>query len=722
MHPLFPGQRASNEAVVKTLSTELVEAVALTRQAEAAALAYRTVLEAVQRAEGLRDQMRSIDGQLEKLTGRLVKGVHDDHSGSPPELDSETCLDPTPHAAFLALLPSVVQELEAADQTAERVLDDARVASLHLKELPGAEAKLKQELVTAMEGLNARRNTAKQVREDVLAKAQRLKEARRLWGILNDVLDVVEGAKEEAMNAMQSQKWTAPEGRRDGAPLTPDSEPSEQGYAHLDVTLTPGALIQRLDALEQRVWTDFKGPLTRLSAALESPLYRHLQLSSDGLSKHIENIRGLARLWNGILKQTGDMAAVQLDAHQLEDITNVLQADIDDARHDVSDGSRDLEGVTVLETSFKSRAAALQDSIRMFTDSLATRVSLVARTDDSRAVYTSSKLALKIASLSNDQRLNSLKDPPVLALPFDLAQLDNDVRVEANSIALRLACGMQATAKKLDYLRLSCLARTTDSVIKNLARDIDESEQTLSNVRTSFESRQNTKPSGLDPSLSETLDAAMEQIDRFAEDQRNHLSRSASLVRQTLETLQAAPGAHDSPIHGTVVTPRVKAANDVLCRVDSVYESLLRLKARVLEAEQEELERLRVERERLEAVERAKAEQARLEAVERAKQEEARSEAEARARFEKERLDTETKARMDAASRLERDLLDAGERVRVDLADIEEESTKTELARVESSDIERVRGERRAARPTQRNVTILGPQTLDEGSFVTIYV
>jgi len=79
-------------------------------------------------------------------------------------------------------------------------------------------------------------------------------------------------------------------------------------------------------------------------------------------------------------------------------------------------------------------------------------------------------LALEKVYQSNDQCLIGLKDPPVLALPFGLAQFDNDVCAQVYAITHRLPGRMQSATKMLEYLCFSCLAKTIDSVIENLAQ------------------------------------------------------------------------------------------------------------------------------------------------------------------------------------------------------------------------------------------------------------
>lgn len=656
IHPLFSDQAASNDIIIKTLSHELSEAVKLARQAEVAAQAYHARLEAVKWAEMLRDQMQDISKQFEKVMNKLVQGVHDGNEhgdASPPDLSQEECLIPTRHATFLALLPSVLHEFDQADQAAKRALSDGTVAHLRLKMLPGVDTTLKNDLAVAMQELEARGDSTRRTKEDILARAARLKEARRLWSVLNDIVDNVEEVKKLAFQGMDGQRWKVPEGRRNDAPITPEPDSPQLIHVSLPLQMTQRTVLQRLDVLRQQLFSEFKAPLTLLLPSLEKPLSVHLQSSSDGLIMFIEDVQGLGCLWDGILQQAEAMMTVQQDGQGLGHKVDALQSDVDDAREGVSRGNESQESSAALESDLTSRTCKLQESVRTFTDSLAARMPFVSRSANSRSAYASSR------SLSNfptsENQLNRLKEPPAITLPFDLSALDNDVRAEGNALALRLAGGMQSLAKKLDYLRLSRLAQIVDLAIEELAQNLDDSEQGLSDLKASFESLPCiANQSGVDAVLSNQLAAMVDKADQFAQDYHTLATRLTSPVDQSLGALQAAPGSHDSPIHGTVVLPRVKASEDVLHRVDSVGTIISQLKVRIIEAKREEETRLRLERERLEAEERIRIETERLK-VEKEKQEELRLQAEERARLEKESLDAARTAEIEAPVRRKRE-------------------------------------------------------------------
>ena len=741
VHPLFPDQAASNEIVAKTLSTELSEAVRLARQAEAAAQAYHARLEAVTQAALLRDQMLDIEKQLEKIGEKLVRGMHDgsEHGdASPPDLQKEVCLDPMRHATYLALLSSVMQELDRADQAANHILRDSTRASLRLKALPGIDPIVNNDIATAMKALETRREVARQIKDDILARVSRLKEARRLWGILLNIMDGVEDVGTLALQGMDSQRWKAAESRRNDTPITPDSDSPHLPQISLPVQLTPHTIPERLDVLRQRLSSEFSPALAHLLPSLETPLSVHLQSSSDGLIKYVDNVHGLVRLWEAILAQADTMTAVQQDACELGHKIDALQNDVDDVRESVLSTDGVQEDTSALESELSSRTLALQESVRTFTDTLVTRMTFVSRNANSRMTHTRSHSLSNFPPSSLEHQLKRLKDPPEMTLPFDLSALDNDVRAEGNSLALRLAGGMQSLAKKLDYLHLSRLARIVDSAIERLSAKLTSLEEELSILKASFESLSlSASQSMVDTRLSETLASMIEQSDKLGEDHLSLVIPLTSPIEQSLQELQAAPASHDSPIHGTIVLPRMKASDEVLQRTKSIRDIILKLRQLISEVKEKEDSRLRLEKERLEAEERARieaerlaAEKERLEAEERARveaerlaAEKERLEAEERVRFEAERLAAE-KERLEAEERVrfeaerlaaEKERLEAEERARIEAerfkAEKEEQSEAEKRTRVEA---ERLKEEREGKERAKAKAKLLKAEKMQE--------
>ncbi|KAF8491416.1 hypothetical protein JB92DRAFT_3006159 [Gautieria morchelliformis] len=696
VHPFFPSQAASNEMIVKTLSTELCEAVKLAHQAEVAAQAYHARLEAVKWAEMLKDQIQAIDKMLEKVADKFMGGMHDGHEhgdASPPDLDKEVCLSPTQHATFLALLPSVVKEFDQADQTAKRSLRDGMAAALRLKTLHGIDATLKNDLAAAIDGLEARRDSTRQTKEEVVARAARLKEVRRLWQILIDTMDSVEDARNLGVQGMDSQRWKTPEGRRNDTPITPDPDSPQLTQVALPLQMTPHSLSHRLDVLGQQLASEFKTPLTQLLPSLEKSLAVHLQSSSDSLGKYIDDVRGLVRLWNSILQQAEAMMSVQLDCRELRHKIDALQSDVDDARDGILHSNNVQQNTPALESSLHSRSATLQESVRTFTDSLAARMPFVSRSDNPRSASSLSR-TLSSFSTSFERQLDRLKTPPEIALPFDLSALDNDVRSEGNALAIRLAGGMQSLAKKFDYLHLAKLAKTADLAIGELVGKLDDSEQELLALKALFDSLPSVaNQSGVDAALSQKLVTMVEQADQLAQDYYTLVARLTPPIEQSLRALQAAPGSHDSPIHGTIVLPRMRASDDALHRVDSVRKITVQLRTQIMRVQGEEETRLHLEKERLEneRLERERLERERLE-KERLEKERLEVERLEEERMEKERLEKETleKERLEE-ERLGKERL---EKERLEVERLEEERLEKERLEKERLEVERLEKER----------------------------
>ncbi|KAF8592354.1 hypothetical protein K439DRAFT_1400097 [Ramaria rubella] len=650
-HPLFPAQAASNEAIVRILSTELAEAVKLAREAEGAAQEYHARLEAVKRAEVLKEQMQAIDKQLEKAADKLIKGMHDGHNhgdASPPDLYNEVCLEPTRHATFLALLPSVVQDIDQLERVAEHTLHDSTTISLRLRDLPGIDPALKNDIVTTMQELKARIDITRTAKNDVQLRSQRLKEARHLWIIINDIMDGVENVKKQALQGLEGQRWKGSEGRHNEMPITPDSDSLNFSQTSLPVTSAPNALLLRLDALSQRLAVEFKTPMNQFITCLEKPLSLHFQASSDGLTKLLHHVQGIVQMWDEVIKQAEAMMTVQRDGQDLLHKVEALQTEVDDSRQAVLHGGQLRDNIMALENDYHSEHVVLQSAVRAFTDSLVTRMLLVSRTNGHLMKYTRSNSVSSSPSSIDHYHLNRLTGQLDLSLPFDLSALDRDVRASGNALALTLAGAMQSLAKKLDYLHLSHLAKIADTEVEGLAEELNVSKDDLSKLEHSLKSCLPSEYAGVDVRHSETLGSLVDHSDRVAQGHHTRLSQLSLNLRQSVQTLQAASGAHDSPVHGTIVIPRVKAMDDILQRTNAVSESLLQLSAQIVEAKNEEDTRVRLENERLEAAEKSRLEAERLEA-EKVKQEEMRLQAEEESKREEGRLQPDKRASTEAA-------------------------------------------------------------------------
>ncbi|KAG6378521.1 hypothetical protein JVT61DRAFT_12782 [Boletus reticuloceps] len=121
--PIIPDQLSFNDALVQSLSTEIASAVELVTKVDSLAKEYRANYEAVREVDLVSQSTNELLSKFNSIIDRLSNGISTyDGDGSPPDLSSEACLQPTMHATYLALLPPLLEEAEEAMSTANKLV------------------------------------------------------------------------------------------------------------------------------------------------------------------------------------------------------------------------------------------------------------------------------------------------------------------------------------------------------------------------------------------------------------------------------------------------------------------------------------------------------------------------------------------------------------------------------------------------------------------------
>ncbi|CAK5262959.1 unnamed protein product [Mycena citricolor] len=417
-HALFPEYTTLTESVTETLAAELSAAQDLTKKVEGAAREYRLNYEAVNRVELLVEQAKTLCAAYESAIERLEKGVSKsagDGDGSPPDLTREDSLDPTRHAAFLALLPSILRDLDTASESTAQVMRDSRGALLALSVDNDT---FKSASASVFQQLSGLRGRGQWTRDDVTGRVDRLREARRIWGLMQAEMDEMGNLKKEIADTMERCRWQQ-QAMIDTAPPTPESFSSPLPEPAPEMEMD-----SRLDALDSRLEETLDAPLATLSKSLEVALQTRLQQAAMNLKSQLSQIRAQASLLEQIKMQTSAMTAVRSEFAE-------LQSRIEELRNRV-----DLE----LEDGALS-SEELKTEVEVFTVGLTGRV-------------------LFIASPSNPTGLS-----------FDPRSLDTAVRSDSNSYAITLAGQIQALEKRT---AMAQLAKRIDSDLAPLKVQVDE--------------------------------------------------------------------------------------------------------------------------------------------------------------------------------------------------------------------------------------------------------
>lgn len=720
-HPLFPGQGAANSTLTKLLSTELAASAKIIREAAASAARYHDLMHSVNEVERFRDNMVALAGRLVIVTQHLTNGIpSQDGDGSIPNLEDASCLSPTRHGAFLALLPATLKEHDAADEEAQRVKAQCQAIFLKLG-AASIDPNLKSGVRAATERLEKQQELAHTARKDIHGRIETMREARNIKASIATVQETTINLRRQITRALQHQRWK-PQRVQDGRPLTPESPPPS--VAHLN--LTPSDAFLQADVLTTQAATMVGKPLSALSPSLGASLSSTLSDMHKSLSGWIEETKRLASLWESVKRQTATMDAVRKEAHGLEaDFANLIyryETTLDFSAEESCAYSELMTREQELQISLDETNQRAQ----RFIGSLSTRVPFVANSEHSAA--------FTVSSSSND-------DPDAPGrLPFALISLDDSVRADANAYAVSISGSLAVLTKKSNYLKIALLAQDFEMFKQPVLREIEDTSGLIASTRSALDEIESAQTQGSpQTSVLERLTDLESQVNKLVKDRAPRVGSMLSSLRHVLVKMTAAPGASDSFVQERFLNKRSRELERLSAQVESASKELTGLAGRIassklletrrleaeeakataeqrareeaeerarLEAEiarfaeeerkrkeQEEVRRLEMEKARLEAEEAARraeeqrllevaAEQARIKAEREAElleQQRLRDEEQARADVEKRRLEAEAEAHREAEAAARRELEENRRREQEMYSKLSEERASREL-------------------------------------------
>ncbi|KAJ4472220.1 hypothetical protein J3R30DRAFT_3298867 [Lentinula aciculospora] len=689
VHPLFPQQSDFNESLAQTLSSEIKHTTELVRNVESLAKRYRASYDAVNRVETLNAAVSTLIVTFDSIVDRLENGIpSSEGDGTPPTLLSHDCLDLGRHSVFVALLPSLLDELAKADQAASELVRQVPPALLHLN-FPGVDQEFKSDASAQILRLTTLRERAQHLNNVTVGRVGRLREARKIWTTMDAMLKDLQLIRREAIDEMDRRRWRQETTNISGAPPTPESPPT------IPLPLYPFPqytdLESQMSQLSARLDKGVDDPLASLLKTLEAPLKNHLSQSAQNLKGHFARVKRMIDLLRSIHKQTSVMNNIHEECNALQlridDITIRYESKIEDILNDTPID----EQASDTDESMGNEFSVAHSAAMAFVNSLAERVPLVGQSSQVSFV----KRSFSTIDLTSTTQPSGL----FIELPFNLHDIDESVRADCNSYAIRLNGQVRTLEQKLDHYHISHIAKELDVSTSALLSEVDQAVLRISALRDIFDSLQNVAD------VTESLTHLAFDIEESSSSHRCRLNRSLSKVREIHRRLESAPGVFDSNIHDKVLLPRTKGVTQLEGRFTSWEASIESLCARVISAQEaealrlqrkkeEEEARLAAERERVakEEAERAQTEKDRQEELERQKTEEARLAEEALLRWaEQER------------ARLEKEQQEEAERIRVNEIRLAEEvRAKAEQERLALEEEEKARIEKERIEMTTR--------------------
>lgn len=602
-HPLFPDQLSFNNSLVQSLSTEFATAMDSVTRVDTLAKEYRSDYEAVKEVDLLSQPANELLSKFNSVIGRLSHGISTyEGDGSPPDLSSETCLQPTVHATFLALLPALLDEAEQANSTADKLVCSYQLALLNL-DRPGIDLSFKQHAANMLNALVVARDRSHVLVNETNTRVGRLRVVRKIWSIMDEALKVLQSIQSEVGEAMEREKWRSPDVC--GAdPMTPETPRS----CHFDPIISSSDALKRLDDIRETLSHDIAVPLASLSGSLEGPLDSFLAQTHGGLVNRLENVNRMVQLLDAVRSQSAAMTSLREEVNELQVRIEDLMIRYDSSTEQALSGKLPLEHVSDTFSELQLDANSLCDSIKTFVDDIARRVPLVA--PNLRDQHPTTFIRKKFSSI--DSRLGVSASPTTVELPFSLTHLDDSIRANSNFLAMRLTGESENLHRKADHLQLARMAREVDDAISSATCDSRRVTQELESLSISLTSIPETE------SKLQDLQELSQAVDRHCAQHRSRLSRSLSLIRESIRHMESVPASRDLHFHETLLSSRRRGVDDLEIKVNSWGDRATVVRGETLDAiflESQRLEALRIKREREAEEKKQQEERKRLESV-----------------------------------------------------------------------------------------------------------
>jgi hypothetical protein len=650
IHALFPDQSSANDAIIKLLGEELQVGLTLARRLERNVLEYHAVCEAVRTAEHCVVSANELSDTYDSVLHRMLNGVESsDGDGSPPDLTSELCLRETKHAAFLAHLPSLSQQLDKSDEETRNTLATARASLLTLGDI-NVEPDFKDRLVLAIRRLENVKADSDRTRRSMTERVKVLRHARKIWISADSILSDLRTIRGEMGDLMEQQKWKA--STTSSLPPTPDSS---HGSLPLSIKTLENAT-EQITLLQASFTRDVQVGISTLPGTVGPGLRLYLVNHRVGLSTILDDTQQMIRLVDNVRKQALVVTAIRDETHDFQVRLEDIEGRFDVLAGQILDGSLPDEDLGALRQDLASDATSIQTACQTFMNGLPHRVIFVSSDASGTLTSNASSPSLRRRFPSSlELTLEALQSLRSLDPPIDLAHLDHVVRTDCNAFALHVATGISSLQQKIVNLDVVQDARAVDLKLATLRDTVTLAEERLHALRDTVSAIPDTFHS-----IDRLASLASEARPAF-DAQRSEISRSLSPIRQLLHSMDVM--CSRNPTSRPLFSSRSQVVDDMETKfhvwsdnTKAVLSDIRQREERLRAAQREHNKRERLE---AEAAERLRKEQAevdvKLEAEEERIAEHLRrkqAESEERVRAELEQQNAEESAREQAGNLL----------------------------------------------------------------------
>lgn len=647
-HHLFRDQDSANESIVQTLASELTLAREQAQEAAYAAKEHHAKLEAVKKVESTCKSASELISRLETFSDRLKDGTESTAGdSSPPNLDSEACLHSQSHSVYLALFPSLFDELGQAIEVADKTILGGRAAIADLPRI-GIDAQFILDSAATVDRLADCHAAVSKERDTMSHRVGALNKCRSMWSAMATTFDKLDGLRYDMTDAIQKQMHRQ-QATQDAALLTPESPTSPVVCSQLSVSEADALL----DTIGSALQNEVIAPLNSIAPSVGAGLQTYLSNCTEGLTMSVEESRRISRSWSLVQKQALEMNAVRDETHVLQMRSEHLKVRYDDRIQEILEGKLSGDTALLAKDELEEEVALLRADIQAFQDGLSLRVPFIGTVEPSSARSSPSTIVRRRFSASTGFSLDVVRQAAQAGTPFDAAALDRGVRADANSYSMLLAGESDALAQKAELYRLAQLARTIDETAASILEDLKE-------VNVSLEAVQSSLSSTDEPLSLEHLSPLAEEVDELYRGKGHSIASTCIAARDLLDQLELGCARCDPSFESSMSLPRRRAVEDLEERFNIWREGVEVLSERVSDLQHMEQVRLaefakrrgEEERLRLEAQARSQQERIEKEIQERIEAARLQAEAEEEARAEEQRKLAEERAKVDQEAAL----------------------------------------------------------------------
>ena len=596
IHPLFEDQQEFNLRLAQMLAAEIQSAIDLVNRVSISAKQYQKMFEAVQKLDTALEDAIEMSRNLKAFQKQMEVGVSNiNGDGSAPDLSTERCLETSRHSVFLALWPSLSEEITAALKRTDAIVSELQ-ASLVLFDASGVrDPEYRSQAMAESQQLWGMKNLVEVAFQKMLDTLDHLREARRIASSIETIRQCFCDFSLQVKDVMEQARWRQ-DTFHNNLPLTPESPAIS---VEDDSILPPLDFAKQLAMVREAIVNEAERPSILLSQRLETSLREYF-------TRKIALLKGVALACDDMLDM---LAALQQQASSMisaREECHALQLRIEDAK---ICSSSTLEGILANTDRklmhdrvaiFNREVDCLQTDVKSFTEGLVFKIPFVARQLPSTSLGTTRQRSL---SLDQDDAL--IRDHK---FHFDLLSVDAAVRADCNSFSMRLGGEIDGLVRCSHHLALARLSKDLDSDIAETIAQIYNVNQQM--IQWKIRTEQLTKDgSNLDP-----LNGLLEEVEEYSLTHRKSIIKRFPSHREQLRRMEILSTTLDQSIRETLYMIRVRSVDDLELRFTTYSENIASFKQeldqtirtrlfRLDEAKREKERRKREETERKQAEE-----------------------------------------------------------------------------------------------------------------------